>query len=227
MIDKRVYSVQQALEGMVNGSSVMISGFGGAGTPVSLIQALDACGARELTIMANSLRYIEAYAPQMFVDCRIRKAVASAARARGRDTANFEQQWLDGNLEIELVPQGTFVERLRAGGAGIAGFYTPTGVGTDLAEGKEIREFDGQPFVLERALTADFALLRASRADRWGNLRFHGTQENFGSSMAMAGRVAVAEVEEIVDQPLSPAQISLPGIFVQRVIELPDGRDGR
>ena len=219
--------MDSALAGLVDGASVMINGFGGAGTPISLIKGLAACGAGDLTLIANSLRYVEAYAPEMFVHRRVRQAITTAARAPGRDTANFERQWLDGDLAIEVVPQGTFVERMRAGGAGIAAFFTPTAAGTALAEGKEMREFDGKPYILEHALKADFALLRASRADRWGNLSLRGTQGNFGPSMAMAARTTVVEVDELVDEPIPPAEVGLPGIFVQRVIVLPDLRDGR
>ncbi len=130
----------------------------------------------------------------------------------------------EGSLELELVPQGTFAERLRAGGSGVPAFYTPTGVGTLLAEGKEIREFEGRPYLLETALKADFALLRADVADRWGNIAFRGAQPNFQPAMAMAARVTVVEVNHIAAGPLSPEAIDVPGIFNQRVIALPDER---
>lgn len=227
MLDKRVTTTAEALAGLEDGASIMISGFGGAGTPVALIQALAAHPARQLTLIANSLRYVESYAPNIFVDRRVVTGITSSARASGRETAAFERQWLDGDLSIELVPQGTFVERIRAGGAGIAGFYTPTGAGTKLGEGKEVREFDGKPHLLERALTADFAFIRAFQADRWGNIGFRGSQANFGPAMASAARVAVVEVEQLTEEPLPPHSIGIPGIFVQRVIQLPDPRDDR
>jgi 3-oxoacid CoA-transferase A subunit len=129
-----------------------------------------------------------------------------------------------GTLELELVPQGTFAERMRAGGAGIPAFYTPTGFGTKLTEGKESREFDGRQCVLETALTADFALMRADVADRWGNVSFRGTQSNFGPAMAMASRIAVVEVERISDEPLPSNAIDIPGIFTQRIIAVADER---
>ena len=227
MIDKRISSMELALAGLVDGARVMINGFGGAGTPLELIKGLEETGACELVLLLNSLRYVDSVAPRIFAERRVRGAVTTAVRAHGRATSNFEQQWLDGDLEVELVPQGTFVERIRAGGAGIAAFYTPTGIGTELAKGKEVREFDGKFYLLETALTADFALLRAARADRWGNISCRGTQANFGPAMATAATVTVVEVDEIVDGPLPPADIHIPGIFVQRVIELPIRRAAR
>lgn len=224
MIDKRVATAERALDGIADGASVMVNGFGGAGVPGALVRALAATGVRDLTIITNSLRHIDEYAPALFTERRVRRAVASAARSRGPDTAPYERQWLDGDLEIEMVPQGTFAERMRAAGAGIPAFFTPTGAGTLIAEGKEVREFDGQPCLLEHALRADFALLRAARADRWGNVAFRGTQANFGPVMAMASRVAVVEVESISAEPLPPDAVHLPGIYVDRVIELPDLR---
>ncbi len=224
MIDKRIATVEEALEGMSDGASVMISGFGGAGLPVVLIKALQAAPIGDLTLILNSLRFIETYAPRLFADKRVRKAVSSAARGRGRDSSEYELQLEQGLLELELVPQGTFAERMRAGGAGIPAFYTPTGAGTKLTEGKEIREFDGKPCVLETALTADFALMRASVADRWGNVAFRGTQSNFGPAMAMAARIAVVEVDEILEEPLPANSIDIPGIFTQRILAVPDER---
>ncbi len=224
MIDKRISKVEEALEGLPEGATVMISGFGGAGLPVVLIRALEATSAGGLTLIMNSLRFIETYAPALFTDRRVVKTISSAARSRGKGTAAYEYQVEEGFLEAEIVPQGTFAERIRAGGAGIPAFFTPTGAGTRLTEGKEVRDYDGKPCVLETALTADFAIMRATVADRWGNVAFVGTQSNFGPAMAMAAKTTVVEVDEISDRPLPPQQVDIPGIFTQRVVAAPDER---
>jgi 3-oxoadipate CoA-transferase, alpha subunit len=224
MIDKRVTTMQAALAGLQDGASLMLSGFGGAGFPVALLRGVEATGVRELTLIMNTLRLAQTWAPALFDERRVRRAVCSAARARDEELTSFEKQYLAGELAVEIVPQGTFSERVRAGGAGIPAFYTPAGYGTRLAEGKEVREFDGRPYLLETALTADFALLRAHAADRWGNVVFRGSQANFGPGMAAAARVTVVEVEEISEAPLDPHRIDIPGVYVQRVIRLPDGR---
>ena len=200
----------------------MVNGFGGAGLPVALVKGLAAGEAGDLTLIVNSLRMIEPHAPALFEARRVKAAISSAARSRGTGTARFEQQIFDGELALELVPQGSFVERIRAGGAGIPAFYTPTGVGTELTEGKEVRDFDGRTCVLETAIRADFALIRAERADRWGNLAFTGTQMKFASSMATAADVTVVEVREISDDLLPPHGIDIAGIFVQRVLQTPE-----
>lgn len=225
MIDKRVESAAAALADLTDGASIMMSGFGGAGTPPNLIRALDATGARSLTVIINSLRFLEGQAPEMFVDKRVIKAVCSAFRGRGKDPSHYERQWQAGDLEIDLAPQGSFAERIRAGGAGIPAFYTPTAAGTQLADGKEIRDFGGRPCVLETALTADYAFLRAAEGDRFGNLRFRGSQANFGPAMAMASRIAVAEIASFRETPLAPEEIGLSGVFVQRLVHLPDTGD--
>jgi 3-oxoacid CoA-transferase A subunit len=164
MIDKRVETVEAALEGLGDGASIMVNGFGGTGVPFALIRALEGMTARNLTLILNGVRFVDGFAPGIFDGKRVSKVVVSAARSRGPDTSNYERQWLDGELEIEMVPQGTFAERMRAGGAGIPAFFTPTGAGTNLAAGKEERDFDGQPCILENALTADYALIRAARS---------------------------------------------------------------
>ena len=223
-IDKTVATVAQAIDGLEDGATVMISGFGGAGLPVVLIRALEAAPVGNLTLILNSLRFVETYAPRLFGEKRVKKAISSAARSRGKGSSDYEKQLQEGTLELEMVPQGTFSERVRAGGAGIPAFYTPTGVGTKLTEGKEIREFGGRPCALETALTADFAFMRAETADRWGNVIFRGTQSNFGPAMAMASRIAVVEVDYISDEPLTPNNVDIPGIFTQRIIAVPDER---
>ena len=224
MIDKRVESLETALDGLEDGASVMINGFGGTGVPFQFIRALEGMSVRNLTIITNSVRFVDGFAPALFNDKRVAKVIVSAARSRGPDTSNYERQWLDGELEIEMLPQGTFAERMRAGGAGIPAFFTPTGAGTDLAAGKEERMFDGRPCVLEAAITADFAFIRASRADRWGNLRFRGTQANFGLAMAMAARCTVVETNDASDEPIGPDDVHVPGIFVDRILECEDLR---
>ncbi len=195
----------------------MVSGFGGAGTPKRLIAGVERTDAKDLTVIINSLRHLDSAAPRLFGDARVARAVCSAARGRGRTPAPYEAQWANGCLEIEVVPQGTFAERIRAGGAGVAAFFTPTGAGTVLTAGKETREFDGTPHVLEHALRADFAILAADVADEHGNIAFRGTQANFGPAMASAARTAIVEVNRISPTPLDPHRIDLAGIFVQRV----------
>ena len=224
MIDKRVDSLEAALAGLDSGMRLMISGFGGAGFPTALVRALEASAIGDIQLISNTLRIIQDHAPGLFAPGRIRDVVCSSARSRGSETSDFEKRLLSGDLPIELVPQGTFAERLRAGGAGIPAFYTPTGVGTKLTEGKEVRNFDGRDYVMERGITADFALLRGHRADRWGNVIFEGTQANFGPAMAAAAKLTVVEVERIEEEPLVPASVHIPGILVQRIIQAPELR---
>jgi len=221
LIDKRVGSIDEAMRGIESGASVMVSGFGNAGIPSTLIKALSPMGLTGLTLMLNATRRIDVVDPSLFIDRRVDRVITTAARAPGREPANFELQCDSGEVELELVPQGTFAERIRAGGSGIPAFYTPTAVGTPLVEDREQREFNGRTYVLETALTADFALLRANRADRYGNLNFHGTQSNFGAAMATASETTIVEVEEISDTALPPGEIHLPGIYVQRVLQAP------
>ena len=166
--------------------------------------------------------HLHTYAPGLFGERRIRSAICSVARSRGRDSAPYEQQAFEGDLDVEIVPQGTFAERIRAGGAGIPAFFTPTGFGTALTQGKESREFQGKVCVLEHAITADFALVRAHVADHFGNVVFRGSQANFGPAMAAAARTTVVEVSRVSDVPLDPHRIDVPGIYVDRVIALPD-----
>lgn len=221
MIDKRVASVEAALAGVTDGVTIMMSGFGGTGIPVALTVGLGAMSVRNLTLITNGVRHTETCAPELFEDKRVVKVIVSAARSRGREPTTSELQLEDGTLELELVPQGTFAERMRAAGAGIAAFYTPTGVGTKLTEGKEVREFNGRQYVLEPALGADFAFIGAHRADRWGNVSFRGTQQNFGPGMAMGSKIAIVEATHVTDEPIPPGDIDIPGIYVQRVLHVP------
>jgi len=219
LIDKRVDGLDAALAGIAPGASIMISGFGNAGIPANLLEGLGAMGLSGLTVILNAIRRLEESNPVFFAEGQIDHVITTAFRGPGQETAAFERQWQDGKLTFEIVPQGTFAERIRAGGAGVPAFYTPTAAGTPLAEGREQRDFDGQTCILETALTADVALLRAQKADRYGNLFFTGTQSNFGAAMATAARLTIVEVEEISAQTLRPEQIHLPGIYVQRVLQ--------
>ena len=205
-----------ALDGLVrDGITLAVGGFGLCGIPEALIAALRDTGARELTAISNNAGVDGFGLGQLLETRQIRKMISSYVG----ENKEFERQYLAGELELEFTPQGTLAEKLRAGGAGIPAFYTRTGYGTLVAEGKETRDFNGQPHVLELALTADVALVKAQRADKAGNLVFNKTARNFNPLCAMAGRVCVAEVEELVEVgELDPDQIHLPGIFVQRLI---------
>ena len=221
MIDKRVANVEEALAGITDGASIMLCGFGGTGIPFVLTTALGKKSVRNLTLVSNSVRHTEECAPSLFEDKRVVKVIVSAARSRGREPTTSERQLEDGTLQLELVPQGTFAERMRAAGAGIPAFYTPTALGTKLTEGKEVRDFNGRQYVLETALGADFAFIGADRADRWGNVSFRGTQENFGPGMAMGSRIAIIEAKHVTDEPIPPREVDIPGIYVQRVLQVP------
>ncbi|AXA66404.1 MULTISPECIES: CoA transferase subunit A [Pseudomonas] len=205
-----------ALDGLVgDGITLAVGGFGLCGIPEALIAALRDTGARELTAISNNAGVDGFGLGQLLETRQIRKMISSYVG----ENKEFERQYLAGELELEFTPQGTLAEKLRAGGAGIPAFYTRTGYGTLVAEGKEVRDFNGQPHVMELALTADVALVKALRADKAGNLVFNKTARNFNPLCAMAGRVCVAEVEELVEVgELDPDQIHLPGIFVQRLV---------
>ncbi|WP_263258717.1 MULTISPECIES: CoA transferase subunit A [Pseudomonas] len=205
-----------ALDGLVgDGITLAVGGFGLCGIPEALIAALRDTGARELTAISNNAGVDGFGLGQLLETRQIRKMISSYVG----ENKEFERQYLAGELELEFTPQGTLAEKLRAGGSGIPAFYTRTGYGTLVAEGKEVRDFNGQPHVMELALTADVALVKAQRADKAGNLVFNKTARNFNPLCAMAGRVCVAEVEELVEVgELDPDQIHLPGIFVQRLV---------
>ena len=205
-----------ALDGLVSdGITLAVGGFGLCGIPEALIAALRDTGARELTAISNNAGVDGFGLGQLLETRQIRKMISSYVG----ENKEFERQYLAGELELEFTPQGTLAEKPRAGGAGIPAFYTRTGYGTLVAEGKEVRDFNGQPHVMELALTADVALVKAQRADKAGNLVFNKTARNFNPLCAMAGRVCVAGVEELVEiGELDPDQIHLPGIFVQRLV---------
>ena len=218
MIDKTCASLEQAVAGIHDGATIMIGGFGNAGMPSALIDALLAQGARELTIVNNNAGNGETGLAALIREKRVRKMICSFPRQH--DSHHFDALYRAGGIELELTPQGNLAERIRAAGAGIGGFFTPTGYGTLLAEGKETRVIDGRHYVLESPIHADFALIKALRGDRWGNLVYRKTARNFGPIMAMAAKVAIAQVAEVVELgAIDPETVVTPGIFVQRVVK--------
>ncbi|WP_020656269.1 3-oxoacid CoA-transferase subunit A [Massilia niastensis] len=218
MIDKSYESLASAVADVHDGATVMIGGFGNAGMPSALIDALIEQGARELTIVNNNAGNGDTGLAALLAKKRVRKIICSFPRQA--DSHHFDALYRAGEIELELTPQGNLAERIRAAGAGIGGFFSPTGYGTLLAEGKETRLIDGRHYVLESPIHADFALIKALRGDRWGNLVYRKTARNFGPIMAMAAKVAIAQVQEIVPLgELDPENIITPGIFVQRVVK--------
>jgi len=218
MIDKTYESLESAVADVHDGATVMIGGFGNAGMPAQLIDALIAQGARELTIVNNNAGNGDTGLAALLAAKRVRKIICSFPRQA--DSHHFDALYRAGEIELELTPQGNLAERIRAAGAGIGGFFTPTGYGTLLAEGKETRLIDGRHYVLESPIHADFALIKALKGDRWGNLVYRKTARNFGPIMAMAAKVAIAQVLDIVPLgELDPENIVTPGIFVQRVVK--------
>ena len=217
MINKIVSSLSSAVADIHDGATIMIGGFGTAGMPSELIDALIDRGARDLTIINNNAGNGETGLAALLKAKRVRKIVCSFPRQA--DSHHFDALYRAGEIELELVPQGNLAERIRAAGAGIGGFFTPTGYGTLLAEGKETREINGRQYVFETPLHADFALVKALAGDRWGNLVFRKTARNFGPIMAMAAKTAIVQVERVVELgELDPEAIVTPGIFVQRVV---------
>jgi 3-oxoadipate CoA-transferase alpha subunit len=217
MIDKTVTSPAQAVAGIPDGATILIGGFGGAGQPAELIDALIGQGARDLTIVNNNAGNGETGLAALLKARRVRKVVCSFPRQA--DSHVFDALYRAGQVELELVPQGNLAERIRAAGAGIGAFFTPTGYGTELARGKETRRIDGRDYVLEYPIRADFALIKAQRGDRWGNLVYRKAARNFGPVMASAARCTVAQVAQIVELGvLDPEVIVTPGIFVHRVV---------
>ncbi|MDO5101444.1 MAG: CoA transferase subunit A [Lautropia sp.] len=212
-------SAAEALQGIVeDGQTIAVGGFGLCGIPEALITALRDTGVKDLTCISNNAGVDDFGLGMLLTTRQIKKMIASYVG----ENKEFERQYLSGELELEFTPQGTLAEKLRAGGAGIPAFFTRTGVGTIVAEGKETRDFDGHTYVMERGLTADVALVKAWKADRAGNLIYHRTARNFNPMCATAGKITVAEVEELVEVgELDPDQIHTPGIFVQRLIVNP------
>ena len=221
MIDKIIVSATAAVADIHDGATVMIGGFGTAGMPAELIDALIAQGARDLTIVNNNAGNGEAGVAALLKARRVRKIICSFPRQV--DSYVFDALYRAGDIELELVPQGNLAERIRAAGAGIGAFFTPTAYGTLLAAGKETREINGRNHVLEYPIHADFALVKADRGDRWGNLVYRKTARNFGPIMAAAAKCAIAQVREIVALgALDPEVIVTPGVFVRRVVEVRD-----
>lgn len=210
---KVMHSFTEAISDIKDGATILVGGFGLSGIPEYSIQALREIGTKDLTIVSNNCGVDDWGLGILLANKQIKKMVSSYVG----ENKIFEKQFLSGELEVELVPQGTLAERIRAGGAGIPGFYTPTGVGTSIAEGKEHKVFNGRSFILEHGITGDFALVKAWKADPFGNLVYRKTARNFNPIIATAGKITIAEVEEIVDE-LDPDEIHTPGIYVQRIL---------
>ena len=219
MIDKIVPDVGAAVAGVADGATVLVGGFGMAGMPSALIDGLIAQGARDLTIVCNNAGNGETGLAALLKARRVRKVICSFPRQS--DSYVFDALYRAGEIELELVPQGNLAERIRAAGAGIGGFFTPTGFGTELAKGKETRRIDGRDYVLEYPIMADLALVKALKADRWGNLVYRMTARNFGPIMASAARCTAVQVDEVVPLgALDPECIVTPGIHVHRVVQV-------
>lgn len=216
MPNKVYANAQAALQDIIkDGQTLAVGGFGLCGIPEALIAALKDTGAKQLTCISNNAG-VDGFGLGLLLETKQIKKMISSYVGENKE---FERQYLNGELEVELTPQGTLAEKLRAGGAGIPAFFTQTGVGTLIAEGKEVREFEGKEFILENSLTADIALVKAYKADKAGNLIFRKTAQNFNPVCAMAGKISIAEVEEIVEiGDLDPDEIHLPGIYINRII---------
>jgi 3-oxoacid CoA-transferase A subunit len=216
MINKVVSNAAEAVKDIPDNATLMLGGFGLCGIPENCIQALLKTGVKGLTCISNNAGVDDFGIGLLLKTRQVKKMISSYVG----ENAEFERQLLSGELEVDLIPQGTLAERIRAGGAGIPAFYTPAGVGTEVADGKEMRDFDGKPHLLEHWLRADFALVKAWKGDTSGNLIFKGTARNFNPMMATAGKITIAEVEELVPVgELDPNHIHTPGIFVQRIFQ--------
>jgi 3-oxoadipate CoA-transferase, alpha subunit len=222
MINKIVQSMAEAMAGIRDGATVLLGGFGSIGQPNALIDGLIEQGAKELTVVANNAGVGHTGLARLMEVGRVRKIICSYPRTS--DPVVFEGLYREGRIELEVMPQGTMAERMRAAGAGIAAFYTPTSVGTKLADGKEVREFHGRKYVLEEALFGDVALVEAWEADRWGNLTYRSSARNFNPVMATAAKLTIAQVQHIVGLgELDPEKVVTAGIFVNRVVHVPYG----
>src|SRR5437660_8518367 len=220
MIDKRVESLAEAVSGIADGATVLCAGFGGAGLPDALCEAVIEQGAHDLTVVANNAGTGRTGLAALLAAGRVRRIICSFPRSAG--SVVFEELYAQGRIELELVPQGTMSERMRCAAAGLGGFYSPVSVGTRLAEGKEHHEIDGRMYVLEKPLRGDVALLAADRADRWGNLTYRKSARNFNPTMAMAASLSIAQARHIVELgELDPEMIVTPGIFIDRLVHVP------
>ena len=214
--DKTVSTYAEALDGLQDGMTIIAGGFGLCGIPEGCITQIKKMGVRELTIISNNCGVDDFGLGLLLEDKQVKKMISSYVG----ENALFEEQLLNGELEVELTPQGTLAEKMRAGGAGIPAFYTATGYGTPVGEGKEVREFDGRKYILEEAVTGDFAIVKGWKADRYGNVIYRHTAQNFNPMAATAGRITVVEVEELVEPgELEPSRIHTPGIYVDRLIQ--------
>lgn len=218
MIDKRLRNVEEALAGIKDGAVILLGGFGVVGQPQELLAGLVHHDARDLTIVSNNAGFASPALPRLFATGRVARLICSFPRPA---PPPFEELYRAGKIALEIVPQGTLAERIRAAGCGIPAFYTATSTGTELARGKEVREFNGRQFVMEQALHADVALIQAWRADRWGNLTYRGTGRNFNPVMAMAAALTIVQTRHFVELgELDPEVIVTPGIFVDRVVQI-------
>jgi 3-oxoadipate CoA-transferase alpha subunit len=222
MIDKFIRSVAEAIAGIKDGSTVLVSGFAQIGEPRALVDGLIEQGAKDLTVVHNTAGRGREGVARLIGEGRVRKIICSFARSRG--SVLFEEVYARGDIELEIVPQGTLAERIRAGGAGIPAFFTPTGGGTLIARGKETRVIKGRECVLEQAITADVALVEAWRADRWGNLVYRDAGRNFNPVVAAAGKLTIVQAQNVAELgELTPEMIVTPGIYVDRVVHIPSG----
>jgi 3-oxoadipate CoA-transferase alpha subunit len=220
MIDKRVRSLADAVAGISDGSVILAGGFGGAGSPEALYEALLEQGAKDLTIVNNNAGTGRTGLAGLMAAGRVRKIICSFPRSAG--SVVFEELYKEGKIELELVPQGILSERMRCAAAGLGGFYSPVGVGTRLGVGKEEREIDGRRYVLEKPLKGDVALVKADRGDRWGNLTYRKSARNFNPTMAQAAELSIAQVRRFVELgDIDPEHVITPGIFVDRLVEVP------
>jgi 3-oxoadipate CoA-transferase alpha subunit len=221
MINKQAESAAAAIAGIPDGATVMIGGFGEAGSPIELLHALVDHGARGLTVISNNTGNGRVGLAALIANRQVRKMICSYPRSS--NSTVFPELYRRGEIELELVPQGTLAERIRAGGAGIPAFYTPAAAGTLLAAGKEVRRFDGKDYLLEHALRADFALVKARQADRYGNLLYRKTARNFSPVMCTAARTTVVQVEELVEAgEIDPETVVTPGVYVSRLVLVPN-----
>ncbi|MCP1337734.1 3-oxoacid CoA-transferase subunit A [Futiania mangrovi] len=220
-MEKPVMGIAEALADVPDGATVLVGGFGGAGSPIELVHALIDQGARDLTVVNNNAGNGDVGLAALIRERRVRKMICSFPRSANPKA--FTELYLKGEIELEVVPQGTLAERIRAGGAGIPAFYTPASVGTPLAEGKEVRTFDGRDYVMEHWIRADYALVKAETADRAGNLLYNMSARNFGPVMCMAAQTTVVQVRNVVEPgAIDPEAVVTPGIFVDRIVQVAD-----
>lgn len=219
MIDKRCASIEEAIAGIADGAVLLVGGFGNAGEPIQLLNALAMRGPKDLTVVSNNAGSGDEGIGRLLAGGCVRKFICSFPRVTG--AVAFDELYERGEIELEITPQGTLAERIRAAGAGIPGFYTRTSVATPLAEGKEVREFNGKDYVLEEAIFGDVALVKAAKGDRWGNLTYTMSSRNFNPVMAMGAETTIAQVSELVELgDIEPEQVVTPSIFVDRLVEV-------